>query len=395
MVIKMNKILKYIVSNKEYILYLFLLFPFLEPAIFGNMQINKFFLVWKIISVLFLAKIVVFDLRFKISKVNYLIIAYEMVLLLSTIYNKGDIIDCLGDFLAVISLCMLVEIALKKFGVEKSLKPVVYIFLIFSFINLLDVFIHFSKDFVYTNYFLGIDNRFIFYFLPMISFSMIIEHYNENFRVVTFLCFILSLFTVFYTWSAGALIGLSLLFVYYVLFLKRDSKIVFKYNTLFFLILLLNILLVVFNFHYIFSDIIVNILHKNVNLSGRVFLWEKGLEMFVKKPLIGYGLNKEFLMSYLWGLNHYHNYFLNCLYQTGIFGFLLIIILNLFLGFKLNKLSNIDKSLTKIIISTIIVCLILSLVDTLDYPFFYVFYVIGYNLFEIKKNNKKKCVFQR
>ena len=381
-----------IILSKSYLLFLILLLPFLEPTLFSLSDINKIFFVWKAVSVIIISFLLIKRI-YKLSKISLIIIFYETIILFSTIINKGNIFDAAGDALAIIALCILIENGLIKFGKNRTLKPIILIFLIYSIINLIDVFINFDGKDVNNSFFLGMDNRFIFYFLPMICFSIITEDGSKKSRYLTITCFIISIFTIIYTWSVGALIGIIIYFIYFIILTYKKTKYkknLFDFNKCFLIICLVNILLVVFKIQYLFSDIIINVLHKDLNLSGRTYLWNIGLKKFLQSPFIGYGINKEYLMSYLWGLNHYHNYFLNCLYQAGVIGFSIFVGMNIMTGNKIKKYNN-SKNV-KIISCTIIISLILSLVDTLDYPFFYVLFTLGYNanyLIENSNSNSK------
>ena len=67
---------------------------------------------------------------------------------------------------------------------------------------------------------------------------------------------------------------------------------------------------------------IENVLHRDVTLSGRLYVWDGVKKIVAESPLIGYGFGEStqiFYESSQWngGMVHAHNMFLQCLYEGG------------------------------------------------------------------------------
>ena len=173
-------------------------------------------------------------------------------------------------------------------------------------------------------------------------------------KLITYVTFI-------YFWSAGALVAETLLIIY-ILFLRNKINInPKKYLTI---DLIAFISLVFFRIQNLFSFLIVDVLHKDLTLSSRTFLWDKAIKIIKNNIFIGIGVQKSEYMLNNISAYHSHSYFLNILVQSGVFG-LISFLLCIFVSLK--KLSQYENSnISKIISFTIFSMLIMLLVDTFD-----------------------------
>ena len=112
--------------SKDYLIYILLLFPFLELPILGNTKINYVFVVLKVISTLCSCTLLIKEYFAKnkncISKELLLIIFLESVFVFSTVINNGKIVESIGDALAIIIPCFLIEYFSKKFDLPVANK---------------------------------------------------------------------------------------------------------------------------------------------------------------------------------------------------------------------------------------------------------------------------------
>lgn len=381
---------KRIVLSKSTIFQFLLMFPFMEPALFREIGvIHNFYMAYKILVTGIVILMYTLN-KVKPSKVLILISIYEFIILFSTIINSGNIIGVFSNVIATISVCALIEYYIKKNTASIS-TIIYYTFALFTIINMFDVFItSILSEVSFEGYvfFLGKDNRFVFIFLPMIAMGAIsIKLRNKN-KLFLVLVSAIAFLTLLYSWSVAAALVMGALTIYLMLTDVNNSKSPKLTLPIYFLLIIIfNILIVFMQVQFYFYDFIVNVLHKDVSLSGRIFLWEIGIEKILQSPFIGYGVNEYAVSKLLDGLVHFHNYFINMLYQSGFLNMIVFVLMNIIVMIKTHNYKS--SYVYKVVSTLIFVSLVLSVFDTLDYTFFYVFYIILYNIDYIEKNEFK------
>ena len=346
--------------------FLILLFvPFFKPDIVVSFpKLNYIYYALLVISLFII--VLNYIKNHSLNKFIILYIMYFIITLISTIINDGNIPKMLVDFLQNIGIIMAIEIYSKK-NCEKLFKVLTVMFYSITILNTLS-FILVPEGIVRTQimkepiYFLGIDNRFSFNYLPGICVISIYDYLRKNkLSILTYLYMLITYVTFIYFWSAGALVAETLLIIY-ILFLRNKINInPKKYLTI---DLIAFISLVFFRIQNLFSFLIVDVLHKDLTLSSRTFLWDKAIKIIKNNIFIGIGVQKSEYMLNNISAYHSHSYFLNILVQSGVFG-LISFLLCIFVSLK--KLSQYENSnISKIISFTIFSMLIMLLVDTFD-----------------------------
>ena len=154
-----------------------------------------------------------------------------------------------------------------------------------------------------------------------------------------------------------------------------------------FLLLFFYFFQLLFKIQNLFSSLIVNVFHRDVTLTGRVYIWDYVIGFIQEQPFLGYGIEDRlyrlskthFLQSY-----HAHNQFLEILYKTGIIGSISIILIA-FTSFKeLYKYKKHDVS--KILSVTMFVFLVMMLTEAYSYEYFMYLFVLCYNSKYLIKN---------
>ena len=97
----------------------------------------------------------------------------------------------------------------------------------------------------------------------------------------------------------------------------------------------------------IVNNFVVNVLHKSITFSGRTYLWEHGLNMIKKSPLLGYGGYYVEGRSYLSNFRLYpvHTTYLQILVDGGLilFSQFMYIIIRTFKKLNQYKKNNISQ----------------------------------------------------
>lgn len=186
--------------------------------------------------------------------------------------------------------------------------------------------------------------------------------------------------------AGGALIGMAVIAVYFIPFIRKYFE---KWDfTVFvgFIIILFIILMWGFDLFISFPPVrhlVADVLHKELNLSGRTGIWNGLLQNIYQKPLFGYGLSEGGTIYLDLGYNakyhpegvwvHAHNEFLQTLFEGGILSLVSALAMLGYTGIILRQCNN--KRLTGIFNVTIFSLLIMLQNDQVAY---YPWYVAGF-----------------
>ena len=117
-----------------------------------------------------------------------------------------------------------------------------------------------------------------------------------------------------------------------------------------------------FNIQHFFSFIIVDILHKDLTMTGRTNVWNIGYKGFFSSPIWGCGISSQTI----------DNGFVQCLYMAGLIGTLFFII---FISYNIKYLcSSHDKSIDKFF--SVVMGVVLLMFMSESWPQFMGLYVI-------------------
>lgn len=117
--------------------------------------------------------------------------------------------------------------------------------------------------------------------------------------------------------------------------------------------LFINVLICIFRMQNIFSFIIVDILGKNVTLSGRTMIWDAALEYIHMHPVFGVGYLFPSDLYEMIVLSTTHNWIIGVLFHMGIVGALLW---GVSLGHILHRGKALSKNYVMKILSVFMFC---------------------------------------
>ena len=220
--------------------------------------------------------------------------------LLTILYSVKNVTKCFFDYFYIISVINLILLFIMPKGFAFQVTA-------YDGLNKYDTFSNFiSTDNTYAPF--------------LICFLLLGELCKARISKKMYIgMWIIALITAIKIWSATCLIGL---FVYILILFSRNiknalgeiniRKIVIAFGVLF-------IFIYYFKIQNLFAFIFVNILGKDLTLTGRVELWGMSIEMIKDKWLIGWG-NKNNGAIILRGYYYWyaHNIVLDILLQGGV-----------------------------------------------------------------------------
>lgn len=402
----MSKINKFLLKNKIFIILFFTIIYF-EPQLFKENYYNILVdidYVYKILKLIgffiiayfyFIQIVLKNDKRKNISLFLVTMICFQAVCALSTIINNGLFTRFIGPALTTIYMVMACDILIYEHNFFFALEKFNAYFRICFGLNLMSIIL---VDFFQILpgqkiYFLGIDNRWIFMYLPWMTFEYIIAISKGKNHKIPLLVFALCEFTLIYKWSVSAMVFFGVWIL--PLIIKKD---IFKFPYLmYFSTLMLNIGIIVFKIQNNFKYLFENVFHKSLALSGRTFFWDKIILNLKDNWLLGVGMqNLEYDKNYFitssphnypfFAAGHAHNSYMTVLYRYGFLGLINYIILWILPIHKLYV--NRENKYMRVFFISFLCILLLSIFDTFDASGVYFIMAAAYGIDKISEEKE-------
>ncbi len=301
--------------------------------------------------------------KFGFDKYTALIIAYCGVLVISTIYNGGNVQGSVltsvnNSFLSLVGLTAAVSVFIKSRNIV-MIDAMLRYFEILIIINLVTIIL-FPGGMYSTlqeeNYFLGFENIHSTTYIFTLALAFVKDklYYQTNIistetKILLLLCNI----SVFITTSTATIIQF-VIFDILIIFRKQFKKLRI-FNAYFAVIInLLITIFLLFFYSYLssqewFRGFIIDILGKDMTFMARTYIWDAFMLMFIQKPILGYGVNLDSLLnmssSYMGfgiGSSHAHNQYLTDAYYGGLIMLCLLLIIVFRLANKINSCKRDD-----------------------------------------------------
>lgn len=357
-----------------------LLMPHFKPPYIGRIPaLDSLFNILRILSALTIFLLYIF--RRKISLPLILLLSFESWLFFTTLWGEGDfytyILRAASD-LSVFLICSYMAVAPKNL-----LKVLLLISEIMTYVNLIAIVLFpqglYNTDLYWQNWWLGYRNNFFPYFLVFGVVAVLYRYYVG--RSIRSIILIFSIFiSLVLVNSATALIAMAV-FLLLVVFSKVKWATIINSFVLTLGDIVAFFLLVVFRALNWFSFIIVDILHRNITLTGRTLLWDVLYQYIQQKPITGYGVlsnSQTADMLYRTWAVHAHNLVLQYLFNGGIIAIIIFIAFNIYF---LRKLYLYRATKTAMLMSiAIFVYYIACLTEPYLYPMIYVVYSMACNI---------------
>jgi len=225
---------------------------------------------------------------------------------------------------------------------------------------------------------LASDNMIATYTFPAICVGFLYSHINNSkYNPISWILYLMVILTVVMLWSATSIVGVTLILVYIILVYK-NNKLEGYINTN---ILILASIMIVIGFTFLgiqelFSFVIVDLLKKDITMTGRTNIWQIGLKGFYTEPILGLGYNVQTIDSGL----------IQILYRGGIISmtFLVTIFIIATKRIRFNWNLELDKFFS------LIIALVLIMSISESWFFFFGFFVIinfSYNIHKMQESH--------
>lgn len=315
-----------------FILNLLLLFPFIPNAFqIFNPSIYGIFILWKCVAiiicifVLFLKK----GLNYRFNNFTVLLLISFSFLLLSTALHNGNNAKYFGFLVDSLGICILFQFLFSLFGISefKYIAAFSRIVLYANFLLLIlfpnGIFIGHTMNLVVRYNLLGMDNQSAAIVIPLGAIMLAYDCFYKRNKLL-FADVSVIVCTLLFLWVATAIVGAFVFIALVILRIFFNKSFNLKEGIICSFVLF--ILVVFFKIYNLMSFLIVNILGKNLGLSGRVELWESATKTWLEYPILGHGIqNSELLVFFtiMKDYRHAHNEYLQLLINGGLIFFVL------------------------------------------------------------------------
>lgn len=382
------------------VFYFFLLFPFFKSDMITEVNklqwLDRLYDVWKLIAIGIMTCLWIKNKKMDVK----LIVLLTQILstVFSTIIN-GNIKNCVPYIsiqLSVVYIGILICLVIANNDMEYFLRAAYVLLASYCICNLISVIIFAPIGGMYhpdgmrvitkNRYLLGSKNYQVLFIFPFIGLSSIYDIYCfKNIRRVTIILHILSIIPLVVTEAVTAIIGVTMYYIFYFLMSKstRSARYLNGY-----IMILVNLVIFVFvimlDGQRYFSSFFMMLFHKNLQ-SQRAYIWQKYIEAAFNKLYMGYGYISYSERRVSVGVVHAHNQYLDIIYQSGLIGIGIFILL---IGYSLKCVKG-DK-IKHIIICSIMIWLIMFQSEYYySNPGFYIFIFLCIDWNELEERWKE------
>ena len=386
------------ISILRYAVYVIILFPILAPYYLLQHAVYGILIdYWTYLSIVIMTVLVIKNI-YRISGTIFLIISMYMLLLATTIMNGGEAIAVIKHSIKLVLLCCVIDTVIYE---EKTamtfLRAVRDICSLFFIINLITCIMwkegipSLTKNPQHPYFFFGNVKTTIRIVLPgMLSSTLINHKENKRFSLhsILYLAGFLYIYAEVYptTTSLMAIFVLIIWILFEHQFINHTTQIFFA--SLCF-VLALELLIVILSDNTVIN-LIAELFHKSADFTGRASLWQRAMISIKENMLLGVGRHSpDDLRISIGNVNGSHNYFLDTLYQSGIIGLSLTLVLILYPILKGNR-KEINGNQTIYYLVGYSICLLIMFLSEPFYEYEYYFIPIFYATIVIMNRESKR-----
>lgn len=314
------------------------------------------------------------------NKFNIMLAIFAFINIFSSLINNNLTLGIIYSSFTTLSICILISYSMKKNCLE-LITGMYYLYGTIIVLNFLSMII-FPKGISQENsnypiYFLGGKNALQMIILPSIFIIYLYSYkvYNRL-KFIPFFVILIGIVSMYIS-ESGTGITLAIITMCYLFAYK---KINLKAKSYLFISISIFITIVIFRLHEVlFGNFIVNVLGKDITLTGRTYIWDLILKNIKEFWLIGLGRGNTFIFdNFYLGVNETHNGFLEILLYSGILGLIVFITILLVI---MNRLDSYYSVYSKILSFGIFSYMIVGLSESVFYKIeLWILFIMSYNV---------------
>lgn len=303
-----------------------------------------------------------------INRLLTFIVIYCVHIILNTILHRGETTYAILMYSRMVAMCFLIYSIIRKKDFIQ-LKGLTFSLNLLVILNLISIYAHVDK-LTYSalghTYLLGFDNGNAIVIFPALIMNYFVNYLERDgelsLRIV--LSWIFTVLSVILVDSATTTLGI-LIFAIMILVYKHGIIKHLNRKTLVIIVLAGFLLVVVFRLQNLFSGIIVNMLGRDITLTGRTALWDKAFNGIIESPILGHGVNPDTQRMFFFGVSSAHSEILDILYQNGFVGFALyFMIFVAYFKTERKKVEKVRKNIIRTIDSMIFAFLVMMIAES-------------------------------
>jgi len=377
-------------SKKRMFLYLMILAFLIVPDYFQTLDnVNT---ILKLITVFLFVCLLFFTVVNK--RINFFIIFCFLFFLwrmFSSYYLSNGVLD-IDNSIRIMSLVLLINLSIKKHArtILSALSLVFSTYIIINLITLLlypyGLYLDNPREGQFRSaWLLGIDNQFAYFIIPGIVIVILSSLYTyKKITIKTWFVIIAAGITMFKVFSATGLVTILFVLGSVLLYLRKKSKLRLTFVISSIVYVVVWLLLVPFNSIDVFQSIIVDILGKDLTLSGRTRIWSVVLGVIPDSLWYGYGINIRVLVSKTYFVAH--NMLLQITLESGIIGLFLFLFCIITAGIRLQFAKR--YIMASLLVVGIFGILIGGLTEAYRVGYLFMLLAISYNIMYVVENKE-------
>ena len=281
-------------------------------------------------------------------------IGYRIVVTLVLAYGQfaGDVFFDVRHLVKLLAFMLYISKSL-RYEFDRTIKHLAFSYSLYTWANFISIIFYpdgmYGVNGVTHNWFLGYDNGHVVVLLPFICLALmaLANVHNDLERFVLRLSVFIAIASVFLCYSTTSKVGIIVFILYYLIrkFPTIGKKII-NTRTIVVTAISFLVLIVIFRMQNLVLSTFLEVVQKDITFTGRIYLWDIGIELSKKYFMFGIGDNSNFiealvLKSGMLGvqtISYLHNEILDILVRSGIIG------LGLYIGIIYKTLKSIRSN---------------------------------------------------